>query len=212
MTIPASRIALEVARILQARRADAGRKAELGIVRDIERLVVVLRAGHRGDGAKNLLPGDPHPVVDIGEKRRRHVETWTVAVEKFAAGDERRALVLTDLEIGQVLVELALIDDRADMGARLERVVDDEPLHALRDRIDEAVVNAARHDQARRRRAALPRREERAVDCALDRDLEVGVVEHDQAGSCRPSRAGLSSSDRRRSQPRRPCGQSRRTP
>ena len=47
-------------------------------------------------------------------------------------------------------------------------------------RVDEAVVDAVGHDQARGRRAALAGGEEGAVDGAFDRDLQVGVVEHDQ--------------------------------
>ena len=46
--------------------------------------------------------------------------------------------------------------------------------------VDESVVDALRHDQPRRGRAALAGGEERAVDGAFDRDLQVGVVEHDQ--------------------------------
>ena len=52
--------------------------------------------------------------------------------------------------------------------------------HALGHGVDEAVVDALGHDQARGGRAALAGREEGAVDGAFDRDLEIGVVEHDQ--------------------------------
>ena len=50
----------------------------------------------------------------------------------------------------------------------------------LGQRVDEAVVDALRHDQARGGRAALAGREEGAVGGALDRDLQIGVVEHDE--------------------------------
>ena len=53
-----------------------------------------------------------------------------------------RAFVLADLDVGEVLLELALVDDRADLRAGLQRVVDDESLHALGQRVDEAVVDA----------------------------------------------------------------------
>ena len=88
--------------------------------------------------------------------------------------------VLADPDIVEVLIELVLVDHRPDLRAGLQRVVDDEAFHALGDRVDEAVVDAVRHDEARRRRAALAGREERAVDGALDRHLEVGVVEYHQ--------------------------------
>jgi hypothetical protein len=63
--------------------------------------------------------------------------------------------------------ELALVDDRADVRAVLQRVVDLQLLHPLGQRVDEPVVDAFGDDQARRGRAALAGREEGAVDGAL---------------------------------------------
>ena len=82
---------------------------------------------------------------------------------------ELGALVLADLDIAQILVELALVDHRADMRAGLQRVVDRQALQPLGQRVDEAVVDALGDDQARGRRAALAGREEGAVDGALRR-------------------------------------------
>ena len=173
-------VALEVRRVFQARRADAGRQAELGVVGDRQRLVVVLDADDVGDRPEDLLARDAHLVGRLGEQRRLQVEAGRLAVEQLAAPGELGALVLGDLDVLQVLVELALVDDRADMRAGLERVVDDEALQALGQRLDEAVVDAGLHDQARGRGAALAGGEEGAVDGAFDRDLQVGVVEHDE--------------------------------
>ena len=50
----------------------------------------------------------------------------------------------------------------------------------LGERRDEAVVDAFGDDQPRRGGAALAGGEEGAVDGAVDRDVEVGVVEHDE--------------------------------
>ena len=62
-----------------------------------------------------------------------------------AADQHLRAFLLAALDIGIVLVELRLVDDRADMRARLARIVDDQPLQALRhggDRIEELMKRA----------------------------------------------------------------------
>ena len=93
---------------------------------------------------------------------------------------ELGALVLADRDIGEILVELVLIDDRADMHARLHRVVDDEAAHALGERVGETRVDAFGDDQPRGGRAALAGGEIGAVDRAFDRRLQVRVVEHDE--------------------------------
>jgi hypothetical protein len=141
-------VALEVVGVFQARRADARREAEIGVVGEVERLVVVLGAGDRGDRPKDLLAGDAHAVVDVREQGRRQVEAGAVALQELAAGGEGGALVLADLDVGEVLVELVLVDHGADMRALLEGVVDDESAHALGHGLDEAVVDAARDDDA----------------------------------------------------------------
>ena len=92
----------------------------------LERLVVVLDADDGGDRAENLLAGDAHVVVDLGEQRGLQIVAGRVAVETLAAPIELGALVLADRDVAQVLVELALVDHRADMGAGLQRVVDHE--------------------------------------------------------------------------------------
>ncbi len=91
-----------------------------------------------------------------------------------------RALVAADADIVDVLVELLLVDDRADLRALLHGIVDVQALHALHQRADEAVVDALRHDEARGRRAALAGGEEGAVGGAFHRRLQIGVVEDDQ--------------------------------
>ena len=42
----------------------------------------------------------------------------------LAAQDQPRALPAADVEVGEVLVELALVDHRPDVGARRKRIVD----------------------------------------------------------------------------------------
>ena len=58
-------------------------------------------------------------LLDLGEQRRRQIEAGRFALQQLAAGDELGALLLADLDVLQVLVELALVDDRADLRAGL---------------------------------------------------------------------------------------------
>ena len=90
-----------------------------------------------------------------------------------------RAFLLADLDIVEVLLELAGIDHRPDLGVLGNRVADLEVADPLGQRRDELVVDALGDDQARGRRAALAGRIEGALRRGLDRHLEVGVIEHD---------------------------------
>ncbi len=58
------------------------------------------------------------------------------------------------------------------------RVADDDLAHHLADTGDEVVVELARDDRARRGGAVLPGVDQRARDRALDRGVQIGVVEH----------------------------------
>ena len=80
-----------------------------------------------------------------------------------------------------------------------KRIVDDQPLHALDHRGDEAIVNAFGHDQPARRRAALTGLEVRAVDRHRHRRCQIRVVEDDE----RVLAAHLELHPRRRSSPPR---------
>src|SRR6185437_3192759 len=82
------RVALEMRRVLEARRADAGAKAERRIVRDRQRRFIVPGAHDGRDRPENFLARDPHVVAYVGEERRRHVEARRIAREAVAAGDE----------------------------------------------------------------------------------------------------------------------------
>src|SRR6202158_3961955 len=102
------------------------------------------------------------------------------AFEYFATAGEIRAFSLADGDVVQVLLELRLVDDRADIRSRRQRVIDLERSQALAQRGDKTVVDVRADDQARRRGATLSRREERAVDRAVHGHGQVRVVEDDQ--------------------------------
>jgi hypothetical protein len=111
-------------RMLERARRDAGGQSERGVVGDRERFVVVLHAHDACNGAEHFLAVDAHRRRRFGDERGRHVEAFGPALQSLAARGNLAAFRLRDLDVLEVLVELALIDDGADVGAGLERIVD----------------------------------------------------------------------------------------
>ncbi|NRP23209.1 hypothetical protein LPJGGPFB_06479 [Ensifer adhaerens] len=171
-------IALEMRRVFQAGGGDARRQAERRVVGNGKRLVIVLHPDHRSDRSEDLFLADAHLVGRLGKQRRLQVEAGRVALQEFAAEGEFRAFLFADGDIVGVLVELALVDHRADMRAGLQGIVDNQTLHALAHRLNEAVMDAFSHDHPRRRGAALAGGEEGGVDGSFDGDGKIGIVEH----------------------------------
>ena len=113
---PRARCFLEIVRVFEGRRHDARGQAEVGVVGDLDRFVVLLDAHHGRDRSENLLAIDSHLVVGVDEKGRAQVEAFGVAGDPLAAAGETRTFFLADLDVGKILVELGLVDDRADVG------------------------------------------------------------------------------------------------
>ena len=117
--MPASALRLKCARVLEARRADAGGEAERRVVGDRQRRVVVrARARTAATGPKISSRAMRMSLRDVGEERRRDVEARRVARRaRSPPNARRRALLAADVDVRQVLVELALVDGRADVRA-----------------------------------------------------------------------------------------------
>ncbi|CCV04004.1 hypothetical protein MESS2_1190004 [Mesorhizobium metallidurans STM 2683] len=77
-------------------------------------------------------------------------------------------------------VELAQIDQRADIGVLVERAADAQPAHPHLDLGDEGVGYAFLHQQPRTGAADLALVEPDAVDQTLDGAVEIGVLEDDE--------------------------------
>ena len=105
-------------------RPDAGAEPVEGVVGDLERVVLVVEAGHRDDRAEDLLLEDPHRVVALEDRRLDVVAAGQVAAElgPRAAGEHLGALLAADVEVGQDLLELVVRGLRADHGVGVERV------------------------------------------------------------------------------------------
>src|SRR4051795_12984147 len=114
----------EVGRSLERCREDARGKAEVRVVGDAQGLVIGIDLDDGGDRAEYLFPVDAHAVARVHEQRRRQIVALSVAVEKLAAPGEFGSLLAPYVEIFEILRELALVDDRADLRSLLEGVVD----------------------------------------------------------------------------------------
>ena len=80
---------------------EIGGEAEFGVVGHPDRLVLVLEAVERGDGAEGFLLGDDHVGCHIGQDGR--LEEAAVLRGAFAAGDDLGALLQ---RIGHVRLDL----------------------------------------------------------------------------------------------------------
>src|SRR5438105_15809881 len=110
--------ALEVRGMLERCSHDAGRESEIGIVGHCERFAVVLDLDHAGYRTEYFLARAAHGVGCPGQQRRREIVTLLGALQRFAAVSKRRTFALADADVIQVLLELRLVDDRADIGPR----------------------------------------------------------------------------------------------
>ncbi len=158
---PGLSIAFEVAGVFQAGGADAAGQAELGVVRGNQCLRIIVDANHGRDRPKDFLARDPHRVDHVGEQRRLQIEAGRLAPKALAAEGELCALFPAYREIFQILVELALINHRTDVGAGLDCIIDLEVTQSFDQCGDELIVNALGDDQSRGGGTTLSRGEER---------------------------------------------------
>ena len=138
--------------------------------------VVEILGGHDCQHrSEDLLLGDAHLLVDIGEDGRLDEVALVVgaARQPIAADLRLAAFFAADVDVLEVGLELALINGRTDVDARLHAVADLQLLRALNQRLDELVVDRVLDDGAAGRRALLSGREERRVDGVFDGGVEV---------------------------------------
>ncbi len=143
-------------------------------------LVLVAEGLDRRDRAEDLLAEQPGVVGDAGEDGGG--EEVAGAVGRLAAGDDRRALRhrVVD-EVGDLVAGLG-IDQRADRDAVLEAVAELERLHPRGELLDEGVVHRLVDVEAVGGGAGLAHVAHLGDHRALDRGIEVGVVEDDERG------------------------------
>src|SRR5437867_653236 len=117
-----------------------------GVVANADRVVLVVEledARHRPD---DLLLGDVHLVVEVGEDRGLEAEGLGEGGIRGrpAAAAAVRALILADLDVALDLALLLLGDERSHAGREVERVTDLDLLRALDEALDEALRSEER--------------------------------------------------------------------
>src|SRR3984957_1837165 len=160
---------------------DASRKAVLGVVGDLDRLLLFVESDYRENGAEHFLLRDAHIGLDPGEDGRLDEP----AVSAFGAGrfgaaeHARGAFVFGDFDVVEHLLELRSGRYRPDLSRVEQRVAHARSLSERDELVDELVVERTMDERARTRDAGLPRGCENARDHALDGVVDNGVLEHD---------------------------------
>ena len=153
----------------------------VGVVGDVDRIVVAVVGDDDEDGPEDLLLGDPHLVVHVGEHRRLHVPALGEVGARRAAAPERdrRALLAPAVEIPLDPAPLPLGHHRADVGRRVHGVAHLHGGHARDDGVDDLGVARAGRQDAGLRDAGLPVVHDGVGQQRGDGRRQVGVVEDD---------------------------------
>ncbi len=93
---------------------------------------------------------------------------------------QRCTFGLALFDIGHDLVALGRIDQRSEMNFRIERIAEPDGLRARGQAVEELLLDAALHENARAIGADLAGRIEIAEERAADGIFHIGVVENDQ--------------------------------
>src|SRR5262249_38604050 len=133
-------------------RPDGREEAVADVIRDPDRVLLVLERDSRDDRAEDLLLGDGHRAVDSGE-HGREIE-GARAVPRLPACDDLRSLLTALLDEAVHAVAMRGGDEGADLRLGVERIPDVESLRRLCEARDEVVVDGRLDEHARARLAA----------------------------------------------------------
>ena len=128
-------------------------------------------------GAEDLLGGDLHLVLHVGEDGR--LDEIAFRAEPLAAADASGSLLLARLDVAEHLVELGLVDLRALLGRGVERVAELALAGRGGEPLDHRVIDLVLDQQPAAGAAALALIEEQSEHRAVDGRVEVGVGEDD---------------------------------
>ncbi|MPM18262.1 hypothetical protein SDC9_64668 [bioreactor metagenome] len=152
-----------------------------GVVGEAEGLLVGVERGDRHHGAEDLLLEDPGARLDVGEDRRSDEVAELEALGPAATGHQA-ALAPADLDVAHHLGEVLRVDQGADLGLRVVRVADPDPLGLGGVALDELVVHRALDQDPAASGASLAIKREHTEDRRVDGSIEVRIGEHDGRG------------------------------
>ena len=162
-------------------RVDGQREAVSGVVGDLDGLLKGIHRDDRDAGAEDLLLRDPHGGVYLAEDGRG-VEIAVVQPilgQHAASSEDPGPLGLADLGVRIHALELVGVDDGTQLDVRLEAVPDLERFGTRHQLLLHVAQHLSLHDQARAGGAPLAGRAEAAPDRAVEHQIQVGVVHHD---------------------------------
>src|SRR5690349_9123931 len=163
-------------------REDARRQPVAGLVERGHRLRVVGDRDDREDRPEDLFLADAVHRPDTGEDRRfEEMAVAEGAIGRAVAAEDELALRSTDIDVRRDLVDRRRVDQRPDVGRRIEAVAEPQPLGALLEALQQLVDDGAFDDDARCSRAALAGCPEGAPQDPVGREIEIGVREDDDA-------------------------------
>src|ERR1700728_547561 len=105
-------------------RPDRAAQSVGGIIRDLHGLLVSVVRDDRDYRPEDLLLGDPHAVVDVHEHGGLDEPAAVDPLRTTATDRDLGALFLTDLDVSLYPVALALGNEWAHLGRRVERISD----------------------------------------------------------------------------------------
>lgn len=159
---------------------DGGGKTVRGAVTNLDGLLLILELLDGDDGAEDLLLGDLHVAVDIGEDGR--LDEVTLGSVTLTTGGNGSTLLLTVVDVLHDAVELQLRDLRALEGVGSEGVAELVGSGALLEAGNELVVDALLDQDTGTGAAALAVVEEDTEVGPRDSVIDVGVVEDNVRG------------------------------
>src|SRR5512146_1238810 len=151
-----------------------------GVVGDGDYFVFILERGDRHERAENLLLADAirGPCTHHG---RHHVASLRQfrAGWRFTAEQDLAALFARDLAVGEHAVAMGQRSQRPHLGLRIERIAESDRRRELEEAVEKFVGYAFVQQQPRARDTGLALVVKDRERAAVERRVEVGVVEYD---------------------------------
>ena len=170
-------------RLGQVAGPDGGGQAEDAVVGDGNGFLGGVERDHRQHRAEDLFLGDAHLVVRIVEDGRLDIHTAGLFQGALAAAEHLGLVGMTGFDVGQHGVQVALVDQRADLGLRVQRMADLPALEGLDHHGHELVLDRALYQQARTGGAHLALVEADGHGGSLGGFLQAGRVFEDDVGA-----------------------------
>src|SRR5689334_8181380 len=136
-------------------RPDITSEAIVDVVGLADRIFLIGEGDGREDRPENLFTRDAHTRVRATEQSRLDEVAAFAGVVASTTADDPRSFAARDLHITHDLLEMSRMDERPDLGFRVERVADAQLARARCHSFDELVVDRGMDEKPARRRAAL---------------------------------------------------------